>query len=76
MRQNITIALERDVLRKARALAAERGASVSRLLAEELERLVADAESYSRAREAALADIERGLRLGGRPAARDQLHER
>ncbi len=76
MRQNITIALEQDVLRKARVLAAERGTSVSRLLAEELEQLVADAESYARAREAALADIERGLRLSGRAAARDQLHER
>jgi hypothetical protein len=76
MRQNITIAVEQDLLRKARVLAAERGTSVSRLLADELERLVYEAEAYARAREAALADLDRGLRLGGRPAARDALHER
>ena len=76
MRQNITIALEQNLLRKARVLAAERGTSVSRLLAAELERLVNESEAYKRARDAALADLDRGLRLGGRPASRDALHER
>jgi hypothetical protein len=76
MRQNITIALEQNLLRKARVLAAERGTSVSRLLAAELERLVNETEAYKRARDAALADLDRGLRLGGRPASRDALHER
>ena len=76
MRQNITIAVEQNLLRKARVLAAERGTSVSRLLADELERLVNETEAYNRARDAALADLERGLRLGGRPASRDALHER
>jgi len=57
MRQNITIALEQDLLRKARILAAKRNSSVSRLLAEELERLVNDAEVYARERDAALADL-------------------
>lgn len=76
MRQNITIGVEQDLLRKARVLAAERGTSVSRLLAEELERLVHESEAYARARTAALADLDRGLRLGGRPASRVALHER
>jgi len=76
MRQNITIAVEQDLLRRARVLAAERGTSVSRLLADELERLVSEAGAYARARDAALDDIDRGLDLGGRPAPRDSLHER
>ena len=76
MRQNLTIAIEQDLLRKARVLAAQRGTSVSRLLATELERLVGSADAYARARDAALADIDNGLRLGGRPAPRDALHER
>ena len=50
MRQNITVAIEQDLLRRARVLAAERGTSVSRLLADELERLVGAAESCARAR--------------------------
>lgn len=76
MRQNITIALEQELLRKARILAAERGTSVSRLLADELGRLVGDAEDYDRSRREALADLDRGLSLGGRPASRDALHDR
>jgi hypothetical protein len=76
MRQNITIAIEQDLLRKARVLAAERGTSVSRLLADELARLVGDAVRYDEARSEALADLDRGLKLGGRPAARDTLHDR
>ena len=76
MRQNITVAIEQDLLRRARVLAAERGTSVSRLLADELERLVGAAEVYARARDAALAEIDQGLRLGGQPASREILHER
>jgi hypothetical protein len=76
MRQNITIAIEQDLLRKARVLAAERGTSVSRLLADELARLVGEAERYDQARSEALADLDRGLKLGGRPASRDALHDR
>ena len=76
MRQNLTIALERDLLRKARVLAAERGTSISGLLASELERLVGAAEAYARERDAALAEIDQGLRLGGRPAQREALRER
>jgi hypothetical protein len=76
MRQNITIAVDQVLLRKARVLAAERGTSVSRLLADELERLVNESTAYALARDAALADLDKGLRLGGRPASREALHER
>ncbi len=76
MRQNITIAVEQELLRKARVLAAERGASVSKLLSDELERLVSATDRYNRAKLEALADLDRGLRLGGRFASRDALHER
>jgi hypothetical protein len=76
MRQNITLAIEQDLLRKARVLAAERGTSVSRLLADELARIVGDAARYDQARSEAMADLDRGLRLGGRPASRDTLHDR
>jgi hypothetical protein len=76
LKQNITIALEQQLLRKARILAAERGTSASRLLADELGRHVGDAEDYDRSRREALADLDRGLSLGGRPAARHALHAR
>ena len=76
MRQNLTIAVEQDLVRRAKVLAAERGTSISRLLADELQRLVDDQASYLRARESALAEIDAGLRLGGRIVSRDNLHER
>lgn len=76
MRQSITIAVEQDLLRKARVLAAKRGTSVNRLLAEELARLVDESGRYDRAKAAALGELDAGLRLGGEPAARDTLHER
>ncbi len=76
MKQNITLSVEQELLRKARVLAAERGTSVSALLSEELRRLVEDAERYQSAKRQALAELERGFHLGGRPAPRDALHER
>ena len=76
MKQNITIALDRGLVRKARILAAERGTSVNWLLADELTRLVTDVERYEKAKVQALNDLDRGLHLGGKPAPRDSLHER
>ncbi len=76
MKQNITLALDRDLLRKARVMAAERGTSISRLLADELSRIVADADRYAAAKDQALQDLAKGHHLGGRPADRDELHER
>lgn len=76
MRRNVTIAIEREHLRKAGVLAAERGASISCKLADELERLVSQEEAYAQACNAALAEIDRGLRLGGQPGSRKSSHQR
>src|SRR5580700_10701518 len=46
MKQNITISVEKSLLRKARALAAQRGASISAMLAQELLR-ISDREGAS-----------------------------
>src|SRR5690554_5305422 len=54
MKQNITLSVDTDLLRSARVLAAERGVSVSKLLAEELERLVRDNQARQRARQQAM----------------------
>jgi hypothetical protein len=77
MRQNITISVEKSLLRKARALAAQRGASISAMLAQELLK-IADRESeYDRARRRALARLSTPFHLGGqkRPP-REALHDR
>ncbi|HWH60814.1 MAG TPA: DUF6364 family protein [Terriglobales bacterium] len=77
MKSNITLKLERDLLRKVRVLAAERDTSVSALLAEQLEKAVRDSEGYEKAKRRALARLKRGYNLGFTPpASRDELYER
>lgn len=77
--QNITLALPKDLLLKAKILAVRRGMSVSGLLAGELEKLVADDEAYERARHNALSRLAEAGDLGTKgivATGRDELHER
>jgi hypothetical protein len=77
VKRNLTVQLDEDVIAKARVLAARRATSVSRLVADEITRLVADDDGYRWARATALGQLERGLHLGGSPLPeRDELHER
>jgi hypothetical protein len=76
-KRNITISLSRNLLRKAKILAARRETSVSGLLAHEIESLVGEDEAYERAERQATALLERGFHMGGLiRASRDELHER
>ena len=76
-KQNVTISLSREVLKKARILAARRETSISRLLAHEIECLVGEEEAYERAEWQAMALLEKGFHLGGViRAGREELHER
>ncbi|HET9107688.1 MAG TPA: hypothetical protein VFN79_10910 [Steroidobacteraceae bacterium] len=73
---NITVAIEPGLLKKARAVAARRGQSVSSLLADELRDLVDEDGRYALARKRALSLFQNPLPLGGAPLSRDELHER
>jgi hypothetical protein len=75
-KHNITVAIEPGLLKKARAVAAKRGRSVSSLLADELRELVADDAGYALARKRAIALFATPLSLGGKPLNREALHER
>ena len=76
-KQNVTISLSRQVLRKAKILAARRETSISRLLAHQIEVLVGQEEAYERAERQALALLDKGFRMGGViSATREELHER
>ncbi len=61
MKQNITLAVDKPLLKRIRALAAERGTSVSGLFSEELRRLVETDEDrqkdYEKAKRRALARL-------------------
>jgi len=76
-KQNVTISLTRETLRKARILAARRETSISGLLASQIETLVGEEEAYERARRQATALLDQGFHLGGViRATRDEWHER
>ena len=77
MKQNITLSIDKELLRKVKHVAVERGKSVTSLLVEHLEHIVERDEEYERARKRAVARLRRGVRFGRtRKISRDELHER
>ena len=77
MKQNVTISLDRQTIRKAKIVAARRDTSISGLLAQQIEILVGEDEAYERAERQAVALLDEGFHLGGgAPASREGLHER
>ena len=75
-KHNITVAIDSALLKKARAIAARRGLSVSALLAADLRELVDEDASYSAARQRAFGLFLSDLALGGSPLTREELHAR
>ncbi|HEV2522185.1 MAG TPA: hypothetical protein VGT24_07360 [Candidatus Acidoferrales bacterium] len=76
-KQNLTISLDRQTIRKAKIVAARRSTSISGLLARQIEILVGEEEAYERAERQAIALLDQGFHLGGGiQASRDELHER
>jgi predicted transcriptional regulator len=76
MRQNLTVSLDKQLVQKLRVIAAERSTSISGMLSDELRRIVERSEQYNNAKRRALEALATGLHLGGRPATRDELHDR
>jgi hypothetical protein len=76
-KQNVTMRISPETVRKARILAARRSTSISGLLAEEIEKLVGAEEAWKLSERCALALLEHSFHLGGRiTAPRDEFHER
>lgn len=76
-KQNLTVSLDRETIRKAKIVAARRSTSISGLLAHQIELLVGEEEAYERAERQAMSLLDRGFHLGGViRAGRDELHER
>ncbi len=74
---NITIKIESSLARDARVLAASRGTSLSRLVTEQLSRLVQEEQAYAAAKQNALKSLHSGFDLDWeKPATRDELHDR
>jgi hypothetical protein len=77
VKQNVTISLDRQTVRKAKILAAKRETSISGLIAAQIEAMVNEDEAFEQARGRALALLDQGFHLGGRHRIdRMALHER
>ena len=78
MYRNLTVRLDGGTIRKAKVLAARRSTSVSRLVADEIDRIVREDEAYEQARIEALADLESGFDLGsgGSLPSRESVYDR
>ncbi len=77
LKQNLTVSLPQQTIRKAKILAARRGSSISGLLAAQIEILVGEEEAYERAERQANMLLDQGFHLGGViRASRDEWHER
>jgi hypothetical protein len=76
VKQNLTVSLEKEVLRKGKVLAAMEGTSLSRLVSDKLHEAIREKEAYIMAKKKALAQLKKGFHGGGRPASREELHER
>jgi len=77
MKQNLTISVEKSLLRKARAIAAQRGSSISAMISQELVAITDRESEYAQARRRALARLAAPFHLGGGGrASREALHDR
>jgi hypothetical protein len=76
-KQNITISLSRQVLKKAKVIAARRETSISGLLAKQIEFLVGEEDEYILAERQAIALLDKAFHLGGViRTSREELHDR
>jgi predicted transcriptional regulator len=73
---NITLKLDAELVRKTKVLAAQKGTSVSALIAQKLGEAVEE-DAYQQAMKRAFALMEKGWAMGWqKPKSRDELHER
>lgn len=78
MHQNVTLKLDKELLRKAKVFATREGTSLSRLMVEALKSFIKRIEGYSSAQRKALQYLNKGLKLGGGSyyLSRENLHHR
>ncbi len=76
MKTNVTLSIDADLIREAKALAARLGTSLNQLMAQQLEELARRDREYETAKHRALARLKTGFDLGWTPpASRGRLYE-
>jgi hypothetical protein len=78
-RQNITLALPKELIKRAKSMAVSEDKSISQLLKETLEKRLKDETKFKSAKRRQLALLKQGFDLGTKgqmTATREILHER
>jgi len=78
-RQNVTLSIDKSLLKKAKMLAASEDKSLSALIRESLERRIREVTGYKKAQVRQLRALKKGYDLGtkGRLGiSREEIHER
>ena len=73
---NLTIKLDKTLLRQVRILAAEQDTSISALVAAKMEEAVRERNQYDQAKQRGLGVLENGFDLGASAPTREEIHER
>ena len=76
MKQNLTLSLEKDLIKKAKILAAHHDTSITGLVSEYIEKMAAEEQGYQDSKGKALKAMEKGLSFGGKRVPRENLHGR
>lgn len=77
MKQNITLSIEKDLIKKGKIVAARKDISVSKMMGNLLRDIVDQHDRYEASKRNAIANMKKGLHLGGRINwKREDLYER
>ena len=77
MKQNVTIKLDQDLIKKGRVIASKRETSLNRLLSDFLKQIVEEENHYEQCKRKAFQILRKGYHFGGEITyTRDELHER
>lgn len=77
MKQNITLSLDKDLIKKGKVIASKKETSLNRLLSDFLKQIIEEEDFYEQCKRKALNILNKGYHLGGkRTCDREELHER
>lgn len=77
MKQNITLSIDKEIIKKGKIIAAQKDTSISKMLSDQLKGMVEKEDQYEAARRNALQALKEGFHLGGRINwKRENLYDR
>ena len=74
MKQNITLTIDKSLIKKKQNHSGPRETSVNKMLSDELKRLVQSAKQYEFAKRKALANLKAGFHFGGKITRSKKRH--